>query len=122
MALKDVKQYFLQVQSHLFEMSNILTELNKELAEGKVTEEQVAPIRNEMNKVSENYQRLSYILYLFNKPNRSSKATKYEKKEKLLTNAFEHSTASKEYVIKEDEDALKTFKELVKQLLEKETK
>jgi Flp pilus assembly protein TadG len=65
---KDLKEYYVSLQKQFNELQKALEEINKEIAEGKVTPEQRASFENYFNIVQTNYQRISYAMHLLNKP------------------------------------------------------
>ena len=64
-----------------------------------------------INKLKENYERISYIIFLLNKPKRSSK--KLDKDTLSWYNTLKNH--SKEAIIDENKDVLSTFKQLVRE-------
>lgn len=73
MAIKDVKNYYYTMQAQYLEMQADLADFEKALADGFITEEQLASIKEDVAQVKCNYDRLSYIMYLFEVPNRDKK-------------------------------------------------
>ena len=76
MALRDVKNYYFKMLAQYMEMKSDLADFEQALKDGFITEEQLQTAFEEVNKVQQNYERLSYIIYLFNLPNRKSKRKK----------------------------------------------
>lgn len=109
MARSHVVQYYLEVEYQYLEMLDALKELNKLVKEGKVDLERYEQQASEVQKLKENYERISYIIFLLNKPNRKSK--------KLDDNTLrwyaELKNHSKEAIIDENNDVLVTFKKLI---------
>ena len=79
MALRDVKEYYFKMLGQYFEMKADLADFEQALKDGFITEEQMQAAIDDVDRVKQNYERLSYIMYLLNLPNRKSKQEKYKK-------------------------------------------
>jgi iron uptake system EfeUOB component EfeO/EfeM len=79
MSLKHVKHYYLQCQEQYFDMLNDAKDFDEALKKGLVDQEQFDQAQVLLNKIKENYERLSYIMYLFVQPNRPNKVAKFNK-------------------------------------------
>lgn len=112
MALKQVKDYYLQCQAQYLEMLNDAKDFDEALKGGFIEQGQFDQAQAMLNKVKENYERLSYIMYLFQQPNRANKVAKFNSQNKAVHQHLSHSGASKESVLKENDDVLKEFKKL----------
>ena len=64
MALRDVKEYYFKMLSQYLEMKADLADFEQALKDGFITEDQLQAAFEEVNKVQQNYERLSYIMYL----------------------------------------------------------
>lgn len=111
MARKDVVKYYINVQNQYIEMVNDVKDFDEALKEGKVEQWQFDNAQNMLARIKENYERLTYIVFLLNAPNRKDKKQKYFKNNSNLIKVL--STSGEEYVIKENDDVLKEFKKLV---------
>ena len=114
MAYKHVKQYYKEVENLYFQMLADAKEYDEALKAGFLTQEQVDEATKLMAPIKQNYERLSYIMFLFNQPNRPQKVQKYNNSNKKISSAV--ATFGKEAVIQECEDTLKNFKEYIKNL------
>ena len=116
MALRDVKDYFYSLQTSYLNMKELVEQLDAELKAGNVQECQVEQSRILLQAIKTNYDRLAYVLFLFEKPNRQSKAKKYANNtsNKALESYFKKNNATKEDILKENEEALTKLRELVK--------
>ena len=113
MSLRDVKEYYYQIENQYFEMNQSAKELNEECAKGNITQQMVDQAEAMVLPLKQNYERLSYILFLFNKPNRPRKRARYEKETKTWGSFFKNTEKE---TIDESADALKRFKEYVNSL------
>lgn len=116
MALKDVKEYYFKMLGQYLEMKEDLTDFEQALKDGFITEEQMQAAFEEVNKVQQNYERLSYIMYLLNLPNRKSKRKRLPTTADTLAAEFKNRKADCESVSIENRDALKAFKDEMKRL------
>lgn len=115
MSIKDVRKYYTQVEQQFFEMNQTAKELNEECSKGNIPQSMVDQAEQMVLPLKQNYERLSYIMYLFNKPNKDKKKW-YDRQNKALNNAFGVMNATDKDSISEDYDVLKEFKEYVKEL------
>lgn len=115
MSIKHVKKYYAQVEQQFYEMNQAAKELNEECKRGNVTQAQVDQAETMALPLRQNYERLSYLLYLLNLPNRECKIPKYERVNRELADGFARTHKAEEH---ENEDALKNFKKYIKALKE----
>ena len=110
MALNDLKQYYFTMLSQYLEEKANLADFESGLKDGYITEEQMQAAFAEVERVQQNYERLSYIMYLLNLPNRKSKQKKYNTMNSVLVTEFEKLGADCKAVELENMDALKLFR------------
>ena len=116
MALKHVKEYYLQCQAQYFEMLADAKDFDEALKGGLILQEQFDQAQSLLNVVKENYERLSYIMFLFNKPKNNKKVKKFEKQNASICNYFENSNSKKEDVLLENKNVLTEFKKLISEV------
>jgi hypothetical protein len=116
MALKDVKQYYYTMLNQYLEMKADLADFQQAFEDGYITEDQLENVRNEIFLVESNYERLSYIMYLLEMPNRPSKKEKYKKANKPIEDHFAKLSASAREIEYENTSALKHLREELKKL------
>ena len=116
MALRDVKEYYFKMLSQYIEMKADLADFEQALKDGFITEDQLQAAFEEVAKVQQNYERLSYIMYLLNLPNRKSKQKKYNVTNNAIVTEFAKRGADRSAVELENMDALKAFKTEMEQL------
>lgn len=122
MALRDVKEYYYTVQAQYITMKDDLADFEQALSDGYITEDQLETIKSDLAAVETNYNRLSYIMFLFGIPHRKKKQPKHLKLNQKLVNGFAELQADKTAVEQENKDIMKHFKEELKRLSTKETK
>jgi hypothetical protein len=106
MAVKDVKQYYYAMQAQYLEMKADLADFEQALADGFITEDQLKAVQEDVCKIESNYDRLSYIMYLLEAPNRANKKARYNNMNKKLLAFYENSASSQEAVEAENRSTL----------------
>lgn len=110
MAIKHVRDYYERMVSDYVEMKRVLEEMEK-LSEEKasVAINNIEQIREQVKVLEANYNRLSYIMFLLNQPNKEKKKSKYFKQEKKKLDKIPINDR-KEAVIDENTKVLETLK------------
>jgi hypothetical protein len=116
MAIKDVKQYYYMIQAQYLEMKADLEDFEKALQEGFITEDKLEAVKDEVYKIETNYNRLSYIMYLLEMPNRSSKKAKHSSQNKKLVEYFNDTLSDCESLKLENNSALDNLRQELKKL------
>ena len=118
MSIKDVKRYYAQIEQQYFEMNQTAKELNEECAKGNIPQSMVDQAQAMCLPLKQNYERLSYIIYLLNKPNRHPKNNWYEKQNSSIRDFSNRVKSTENDCYEESADALVNFKKYVKQIQE----
>lgn len=118
MAVRDVREYYWTLLAQQEEMQNDLEDFTEALQNGYITEEKLEEVKAEVARLKENVDRVAFILYLLEKPNRPSKKPKYDKANKELLNEFKHLNADENSVIVENKSALDHIRAELKRLKE----
>jgi len=118
MAVKDVREYYYKMQAQKLEMEADLADFEEALKNGFITEDQVQVARDELFPFQVNYDRLTYIMYLLELPNRDSKKAKHNKQNKKLLEELKNRNADEESVLNENKSALDRFRAELKKLEE----
>ena len=121
MAVKDVKEYYFKLIAQKAELEADLADFEEALKNGFITEEQMQAAKDELIPYQINLDRLTYIMYLLELPNRKTKKAKFAKQNKKILNELEKRKADEHSVISENKSALDTFRKEVKELLNKKT-
>lgn len=116
MAIKDVKEYYFKMLGQYMEMKADMADFEQALKDGFITEEQLQAAMEEVNKVQQNYDRLTYIMYLLELPRKDSKKVRYNNSNRKLVAAFKERKADIESIDYENNCALKAFRDELKQL------
>jgi len=119
MAVRDVKEYYYKMLAQYLEMKNDLADFEEALKNGYITEDQMQTALEEVNALQVNYDRLTYIMYLLELPNRRSKHAKYHRANKKVFEALKEHKATTEAVELENKSALDHFRAELKKLRNK---
>ena len=121
MAVKDVKEYYFKLIAQKAELEADLADFEEALKNGFITEEQMQTAKDELIPYQINLDRLTYIMYLLELPNRKAKKAKFANQNKKILNELEKRNADEQSVISENKSALDAFRKEVKELLNKKT-
>ena len=121
MAARDVKEYYFKLIAQKAELEADLADFEEALKNGFITEEQMQAAKDELVPYQINLDRLTYIMYLLELPNRKTKKAKFAKQNKKILNELEKRKADEQSVIAENKSALNAFRKEVKELLNKKT-
>ena len=121
MAVKDVKEYYFKLIAQKAELEADLVDFEEALKNGFITEEQMQAAKDELIPYQINLDRLTYIMYLLELPNRKAKKAKFAKQNKKIIDELERRKADEQSVIYENKSALDAFRKEVKELLNKKT-
>ena len=121
MAVKDVKEYYFKLIAQKAELEADLADFEEALKNGFITEEQMQAAKDELVPYQINLDRLTYIMYLLELPNRKTKKAKFAKQNKKILDELEKRNADEQSVISENKSALDAFRKEVKELLNKKT-
>ena len=121
MAAKDVKEYYFKLIAQKAELEADLADFEEALKNGFITEEQMQAAKDELIPYQINLDRLTYIMYLLELPNRKTKKAKFAKQNKKILDELEKRNADEQSVISENKSALDAFRKEVKELLNNKT-
>ena len=121
MAARDVKEYYFKLIAQKAELEADLADFEEALKNGFITEEQMQAAKDELIPYQINLDRLTYIMYLLELPNRKAKKAKFAKQNKKILNELEKRNADEQSVISENKSALDAFRKEVKELLNTKT-
>ena len=121
MATRDVKEYYFKLIAQKAELEADLADFEEALKNGFITEEQMQAAKDELIPYQINLDRLTYIMYLLELPNRKTKKAKFAKQNKKILDELEKRNADEQSVISENKSALDAFRKEVKELLNKKT-
>lgn len=83
MAKRDVDNYFNQLCSDYCDMVEALRDMEEEANKNLISPEQLDNTKRQVEQIKNNYMRISYIMYLLNRPNKKNKQKRYDKQKKF---------------------------------------
>lgn len=116
MAVKDVKHYYYAMLNQYLEMKSDLADFEQAFADGFITEDQLEAAKEDVAKIEANYDRLTYIMYLLEMPNRSSKKEGYQQRNKKLILNLGARAADQTHIEFENKSALDHLRQELKRL------
>lgn len=116
MAIKDVKQYYYNMLFQYIEMKSDLADFEEAVKNGNIEESRLQEIIDTVNKLEQNYDRLSYIMYLLEIPNRPEKKIKHSKETAYLKDYFSTKNADLESIKAENKSAIDHIRAELKKL------
>jgi len=119
MALKHVKQYYIDTLQQYIEAKADLADFEEAVRAGNITEDRLEEVKEELDKIRENVDRLGYVIFLFGLPNRTQKEKRYLANNKEILAKFHKAGCDKGSVILEDDNLMKLITTQLKDLTEK---
>ena len=116
MALKDVKEYYYHMTAQFMELKADLADFEEAFANGYITEDKLEAVKEELVKVEINHERLSYIMYLLEMPNKKQKKPGYVARNAALVDFFADHNADMDSVIAENKSSLDNLRAELKRL------
>lgn len=108
MSVKHVKEYYNQLFKDFHEMTTMLREMEDECQKNLISEEQLENIKKTIEPIKTNFERIQYIMFLLDQPNKKEKVARYKKRnEALLKNSV-----SLDELKKENKEALDKLKNI----------
>jgi F0F1-type ATP synthase beta subunit len=97
-------------------MKEDLADFEKALQDGFITEDRLEVAKEDVAIIKNNYDRLSYIMYLLEMPNKPKKKAKYVKANKKIVHYLEEQNATAEQTKQENQSALDHLRTELKKL------
>ena len=119
MAVKDVREYYYNLLMQKIEMQQDLADFEQAFKDGYITEDKLAEAKEQVEIINANFNRIGYIMYLLELPNKASKQEKWKKQNKVLGQAFADRKADYEAIKHENYSALDHLRAELKRLTEK---
>lgn len=124
MALIDVKEYYYKMLNQYMEMKADLADFEQAVRDGHITEDQLATVKEDFTAVEQNYNRLTYIMYLFELPKTKKKKLKYKKNKsnQQLDTYMKFTKSDVESVMDENTSMIAHLRAELKELTDKADK
>lgn len=117
MAVKDVKKYYLDIIKQYVEMKQDLSDYEAAVQDKGITEDQLADVKEQINSIKENADRIAYILYLLERPNRKSKKAKYSKQHSELEEMFKRLGIDEDSILEENKSMISLIKNILNNII-----
>ena len=108
MSKKDVDEYYTKVCADYKQLKETRKEMEEEFKNSVQDVDKIEQVRKMIEPLKVNYERISYIMYLFNKPVRKKKRFSYEFENKKRLNNF--SNSSLEDIQKKNQEDIQNLK------------
>lgn len=109
MSVRHVREYYEQVEQQYQDMLAEIKDFEELALKEMFDPERLGQIKETIQPMLRNYETLSYIMFLLNKPNRESKAKKYEKQYAKQVSKL-HPSTTKDGVIATNNAVLNNLK------------
>lgn len=110
MSVKDVHKYYEDVCAQYKELLSELKDMEEMVSKDLATPELYEQLKQTAQPILSNYQTISWIIFLLNKPNKKSKKKKYEKQFSRFIDALDKNK-SPESIRIENNDVINSLKE-----------
>ena len=84
MSVKHVKEYYNKISAQYLEMQELIKEMETECTNSMKSPEFLENLKISIKPIKEQYNNLSYIMYLLNQPNRKEKQKRYIQQNKNI--------------------------------------
>lgn len=108
MQIKHVKQYYKTICEQRQELIENLRDLEKEANDGLMPPERLEEVKQSIQPLLQNYERISYIMFLLNQPQRQSKKRAYEIRNERFLSSLDKNN-SLQQTIEENNKQLNAF-------------
>ncbi len=110
MARKDVERYYEQCCKQYHELVDNLHEFERLASEQIVEDNVLESIKSVIAPIKDNFEKISYFMFLLNKPTENAKREKYKNiNKKLVADA----NGADKRIKKENEESIKAFKKSI---------
>lgn len=88
MSKKHVDEYFNVVADQYHDMLEALKDMEEECTKGLLDPDRLEQMKKLIEPLKQNYMRISYIMFLLNKPNRTKKEKRYIDQQNKFLNSI----------------------------------
>lgn len=113
MSKKDVELYYDQVCDQYSQMRDEIKDFEVEAQKGLMEPERLDKIKESIQPLINNYQTLSWIMFLLNKPVKKCKHSKYANQNSKLLKSLD-SRFNKDGILKQNNSVLENTSKLIK--------
>lgn len=113
MAVKHVKDYYNQICEQYHETIQNIKDFEEECKQGLIEPERLDKIKETIQPIINNYQTLSYIIFLLNMPTKKQKQKGYEQRNKKFLSQIAHKN-TKDGLIETNNQTIEKLKKITK--------
>lgn len=117
MAIKHFNNYFYTMLNQYCEEKENLKDFEEAFKAGYITEDKLTSIKDDFERLEANFERVKYLKFLLDMPNRDSKKSRYEKQHKDDISRFKAAKATLADVELENNQLSQTINEKIDMLL-----
>lgn len=116
MAYIDVKLHYNQIEQQYLQMVEMMNRVDKEYKDNKITQEQFDVLSKQIQVIKSNYERISYIMFLFNIPKSKKNKRKFSSKTNKLEKGYNLLQSDRNTIINENTYVLKEIEKVLNNL------
>ena len=116
MAYIDVKLHYNQIEQQYLQMVEMMNRVDKEYKDNKITQEQFDVLSKQIQVIKSNYERISYIMFLFNIPKSKKNKHKFSSKTNKLEKGYNLLQSDRNTIINENTYVLKEIEKVLNNL------
>lgn len=115
MSVKDVREYYMKMTADYMELKETLSILESEVTPetSELALKNIDAIKQRVAKLQENYNRINYIMFLLDMPQRKNKKVKWVNQEKKRLDAIPEKDRL-EFIQKENKEIVDGLKSYIK--------
>lgn len=110
MSKKDVDKYFNKICDDYHELIETLHEMEDAVSKGLLDPDRLEQLKLTIEPMKINWQRISYIMYLLNKPTKKSKYERYANQNKKLI----QDNSSLDDIEKENKNCIQNIQNMIR--------
>lgn len=116
MSVKDFNKYVRSISSQYLEMKKILNDFENKKKDEYLDEDTIKNIQTLISPLKANYDRVMYMTFLLNEPNKKKKKVRYYKDNKDILDYCVKNNATEVDILDENKYIIKELKEYIKTL------
>ena len=115
MAKRDVVKYFKEQQEMFLDMVENVKAVDEAFKAGKIEESVANSLKEQINVMRQNYERIAYVMYLLNLPIKEANKEEYIDNNFTIEDYLKQKRADAYSVNKESKKALEELKRIIKE-------
>lgn len=120
MALRDAREYYYKLLAQYIQSKEDLEDFEQAFADGHITEDKLEYVKEDLESIKSNLDRVQYIFYLLSVPNRKEKKARYFKANKTLDEYFKKIGVDTKSIEDENTETLKHLRAELEKLKNEE--